>query len=291
MDKNNNVVSIIIPAYQESRAIGKVVDGARRKMIELGGEFEIIVVDDGSDDGTGDIARKAGATVITHPYQRGYGASLKTGLKAAKGETVVLMDGDDQHDPAEIGVLLKERGSYDMVVGKRGKKSHSPLWRRPGKAFLGWLANNISGKDIPDLNSGFRAINREMAIKLSPILPDGFSFSTTITMATLKSGQTICYVPINVRARVGKSSVSPMDGIKTIMLILRIITLFSPFRIFLPVSVFVTTVGIFLAIYNIIDMGQPGIKGTIIVLAGMLFFLFGLMVDQIAALRRGEQVR
>ncbi len=272
--------------------MGDIVAESFRTLRGMSADFEIIVVDDGSTDGTAEAAGKAGAMVIKHPYRRGYGAALKTGVNAARGDKVVFLDADGQHDPADIPKLLGERGVYDMVVGmRRGGSSGSPTWRKPGKFLLGALANNLTRRQIPDLNSGYRAMDRNLALRLIPILPDGFSFSTTITIGALKSGYTINYVPIEVKAREGKSSVTFMDGVNTFMLILRIISLFSPMRVFLPVSALTIVAGLYFVIYNFFSVGQPGIKGTIVVLAGVLFFLFGLMADQIAALRRGEYVR
>lgn len=283
-------VSIIIPAYQESEAIGPVVRNVLRVAQGLGCPAEVIVVDDGSTDNTGDMARDAGAQVLVHPYNRGYGAALKTGIRAATNRTVLFLDADGQHDPEDIRRLLDERKVYDMVVGARRRSQGSPLWRKPGKAFLGWFANNLTGKQIPDLNSGFRALDREMALRFLPIMPNGFSFSTTSTIAAFRGGYTVQYVPIQVAPRVGKSTVTVMDGFKTIMLIIRIVTLFAPLRVFLPVSLATFLMGIGFVIYGYIDSGAASLKGIMVVLASVLFFLFGILVDQVAAIRRGEQI-
>lgn len=283
-------VSIIIPAYQESEAIGPVVRKVLNAVRDLGCPAEVIVVDDGSTDNTGEMAREAGAQVLVHPYNRGYGAALKTGIRAATNRTVIFLDADGQHDPEDIRRLLAERNVYDMVVGARRRSQGSPLWRKPGKFFLGWLANNLTGKNIPDLNSGFRALDREMALRFLPIMPNGFSFSTTSTIATFRGGYTVQYMPIQVAPRIGESSVTVMDGFKTIMLIIRIVTLFSPLRVFLPLSALTFLIGLVFAVNGYITAGESSIRGLIALLASFQFFLFGILVDQVVAVRRGEHI-
>ncbi len=284
-------VSVIIPAYQENEVIGEVVSAVLRVAATLGCDCEVIVVDDGSTDGTGDAARKAGAHVMTHPYNKGYGASLKTGIRHATNRTVIFLDADGQHDPNDIPRLLAERRTYDMVVGARKGTAGSPLWRKPGKVFLGWLANQLTGRKIPDLNSGYRALDREMALRFLPIMPDGFSFSTTSTIAAFKAGYLVKYLPIEVAHRVGKSSVTAGDGFRTIMLIIRLVTLFSPLRVFLPISAVTFLIGLFFTAYGYIYFGEASVKGMIALLAAVQFFLFGVMVDQLVAVRRGEHIR
>lgn len=284
-------VSVIIPAYQESEAIGGVVSSVLRAAPTLGCDCEVIVVDDGSTDSTGDAARKAGAHVLTHPYNKGYGASLKTGIRFATNRTVIFLDADGQHDPNDIARLLAERQTYDMVVGARKGTAGSPLWRKPGKVFLGLLANQLTGRKIPDLNSGYRALDREMALRFLPIMPNGFSFSTTSTIAAFKAGHLVKYIPIEVSHRVGKSSVTAGDGFRTIMLIVRLVTLFSPLRVFLPISAVTFLIGLFFTAYGYINFGEASVKGLIALLAAVQFFLFGILVDQVVAVRRGEHIR
>ncbi len=283
-------VSIVIPAYQEGEAIGGVVAAVREVAVSLGCEYEIIVVDDGSTDGTGDIARMAGAYVLTHPYNKGYGASLKTGIRFATNRTVIFLDADGQHDTNDIPRLLAERQTYDMVVGARKGTAGSPFWRKPGKVFLGWLANQLTGRKIPDLNSGYRALDREMVLRFLPIMPDGFSFSTTSTIAAFKSGHLVHYLPITVAKRVGKSTVTAADGFRTIMLIIRLVTLFAPLRVFLPVSAITFLIGLLFTFHGYIYYGEASVKGMIALLASVQFFLFGVMVDQVVAVRRGESI-
>lgn len=286
-------ISIVIPAYQEAKNIANVVTQVRQVLARIGCESEIIVVDDGSSDGTDRMATEAGAKVVRHAYNRGYGAGLKTGIRAAKGRTVIFIDADGQHDANDIVRMVEERKSFDMVVGARKGTAGSPMWRKPGKIFLGWLANRLTGRKIPDLNSGFRALDREMALKFLPLMPNGFSFSTTSTIAAFKGGYTVQYFPIDVKPaqRDGKSMVSVKDGFNTIMLIIRIVTLFSPLRIFLPVSAATFLFGFGLTAYSYLTQGESSVRGLIAILASLQFFMFGILVDQVAAVRRGETIK
>jgi len=283
-------VSIIIPAFQELATIGATVQLVRKVAASIGCEHEVIVVDDGSVDGTGEAARAAGAQVLTHPYNQGYGAALKTGIRFASYRTVIFVDADGQHNPEDIPRLLRERDRFDMVVGRRKGTAGSHFWRKPGKFFLRWFANSLAGRTIPDLNCGFRAIDREMAVRYLPIMPQGFSFSTTITLAAFKGGYTVQYVPIDVAHRVGKSTVRVSDGFHTIMLIIHLVTLFAPLRIFLPISAVTFAVGLFYTVQAYFIAGAASIKGMIALLTAIQFFLFGIMVDQIVAVRRGEHI-
>lgn len=290
MKKINESVSIVIPAFQERATIEGTVSGVLSVARNLGCEYEVLVVDDGSTDGTGDAARSAGAQVLTCPSNLGYGGALKVGIRAATYRTVLLIDGDGQHDPEDIPRLLADRRTFDMVVGRRKGTAGSHVWRKPGKIVLGWLANQLAGKKIPDLNCGYRAIDREMALRFLPIMPQGFSFSTTITIAAFKAGYSVQYVPIEVAHRVGKSTVKVSDGFRTLMLIIRLVTLFAPLRIFLPVSALTFLVGMFYTVQGYFIAGVASLKGMIALLAAVQFFLFGIMVDQIVAVRRGEHI-
>ena len=290
MKKIVESVSIVIPAFQERATIEATVRSVLRVAAGLGCDYEVIVVDDGSTDGTGSAARDAGAQVLDHPYNKGYGAALKTGIRASSYRTVVLIDGDGQHNPADIPRLMEERSRFDMVVGRRKGTAGSHLWRKPGKLFLRWFANGLAGRTIPDLNCGVRAIDRELALRFLPIMPQGFSFSTTITLAAFKAGYLVQYVPIDVSQRVGKSTVQASDGLRTIMLIIRLVTLFAPLRVFLPVSALTFLVGLYYTVQGYFVAGVASVKGMIALLAAIQFFLFGIMVDQIVAVRRGEHI-
>lgn len=283
-------VTILIPAYEEASSVAAVICGAAAALRATDLSFEILVVDDGSSDGTGDAARTAGATVISHPYNRGYGAALKSGMRAARGQTIVMLDADGQHSPDDIAKLLGCASQYDLVIGARPGTGGSPLWRKPGKLLLRLLANNLTGRRIPDLNSGFRAIRRDIAMRFLPIMPDGFSFSTTSTIAALRGGHTVSFVPIEVKPRKGTSSVTAADGLRTILLIVRIVTLFAPLRVFLPVSLATLLIGSAFILHSYVNQGEASLKGIVVILAGLLFFLFGILVDQVVAIRRGEHI-
>jgi len=283
-------VSIIIPAFQECATIETTVQKVLQAAATLGCPYEVIVVDDGSTDGTGEIAQSLGVQVLTNPCNLGYGASLKAGIRTAGYRTIVTIDADGQHNPEEIPRLVEERHRFDMVVGRRKGTAGSHLWRKPGKLFLRWFANSLAGRTIPDLNCGFRAIDREMALRMLPIMPQGFSFSTTITLAAFKGGYSVLYVPISVSHRAGASTVRVSDGFRTIMLIIRLVTLFAPLRVFLPVSAVTFLVGLYYTIQGYFIAGVASVKGMIALLTAVQFFLFGIMVDQIVALRRGEHI-
>ncbi|MHC4637843.1 MAG: glycosyltransferase family 2 protein [Planctomycetota bacterium] len=279
-------VSVILPAFNEAEAIGEVLD----KLVPLAGEkgWEVLVVDDGSADQTGVIAQDHGAKVLTHPYNRGYGASLKTGLHAAAGDVVVIMDSDGQHDENDISRLLEEIDNYDMVVGERVKGSHNEWIRRPGKWVLSRVANILSARKIPDLNSGLRAFKKELLLKLIHLMPDGFSFSTTSTVAYCSMNFRTKYIPIKTRARVGTSTVKQVrHGFETLLLMLRLIVLFNPLKVFMPVSLFFILTGTIYQIFIFITEGLHVHGGAVVTLiAGIQIFLFGLMIDQISSIRR-----
>jgi glycosyltransferase involved in cell wall biosynthesis len=285
----DNRVSIVIPAYNEEDGIRGTLD--KLLLINQKRDWEIIVVNDGSTDNTRDIIENIkGINVIHHPYNRGYGSALKTGIRHAKGNRVVFFDGDGQHNPEEIGKLLNNFKNYDMLVGERGKDSHKDWIRKPGKWILSRVANYLTGRKIPDLNSGFRLVKKDIIKSLIHLFPDGFSFSTTATIAFMNMGYNVGYFPINANKRVGKSTVKQLKhGPGVLLLILRLIVLFNPLKVFLPASFFTFLLGIiYEIIYGIILV--PGIKllpaSVLIILSGILIFFFGLVVDQVSEMRK-----
>ena len=280
-------VSFIVPTHNEGSSIQGVIDGLQSLIKTLPQhEFEIVVINDGSTDQTGQILEKnQGVKVITHPYAKGYGASLKAGIKNASHDWVFFIDGDGQAKPEEIPKLLEFAGEYDMVVGARQNKN-APLIRAPGRALLHFLANYLSERKIPDLNCGFRVIRKDKIDQFRHLLPDSFSFTTTITLAFQKAGLDIKYIPITINKRSGgKSSVKPSHAIKMFFLILRTITMFSPLRIFMPVFLvllFVTAISLGYDIYHINISNTT----TVLFLAALIIFFFGLLADQMSAIRR-----
>lgn len=276
-------ISIVVPAYNEERSIGTVLDQLRRAMPDA----EVVVVDDGSSDGTRNIAEARGVRVLSHLRNRGYGAALKTGVRAATEDVVVFFDADGQHNVDEIEPMVAQLKEAEMVVAERVNDAAVAGWRWVGKWVL-WLAFLVLvGVRMQDINCGLRAFRRTTLLRYLPLLPNGFSFSTTSSIVYLKFGHTVMFHPIRVQRRVGKSTVRPIaDGLNTLMLILRLVTLFAPLRVFLPLAAALVTVGCFYGIYKFFQVGL-GIPGgaIVLILFGLVCFLLGVVCDQIAALR------
>lgn len=231
-------VSVVIPAYNEEQAVGSVIAELREVLRRHGIEAEIIVVDDGSADQTAQAAADAGARVLRHRSNRGYGAALKSGVAAASNDYIVITDADGTYPCEYIPEMLDRLEGSDMVVGARvGKNLKIPLLRRPAKWALNRLANYLTKAHIPDLNSGLRAFRRDLVMQYFPILPDQFSWTTTITVAMHCDKYAVTYLPINYRARRGSSKIVPWDAGSFAILILRTAMLFRPLRIFVPVVI------------------------------------------------------
>lgn len=275
--------TIVIPAYNEERGLAKALPPLMASAGAKG--WEVIVIDDGSTDGTAEAARREGAIVIRHPDNKGYGAALKSGIRRASRETIVTMDADSQHDAARIESLLEHMDRYDMVVGaRRGMRG----LRAPGKLLLALVANFLAGVKIPDLNSGFRAFRRDTVRSFLHFCPNTFSFTTTITLAYLREGYAVKYVPIEADERVGRRSTVRFfrDGYKTLLLIIRVIVLFNPLKVFVPVSLILFATGAAFTIYGIVDFGRAPNLGVITILSSVILFFMGVLADQISALRR-----
>jgi glycosyltransferase involved in cell wall biosynthesis len=284
-----SVLTIIIPAFNEEKGIKNTIEDllpfAKKN------NWEILVVNDGSSDRTKEIISEiSGISYINHPYNKGYGASLKTGIKASEGNLIAFYDADGQHDPKDLENLAENIDSHDMVVGQRGKDSHQDLIRKPGKWVLGKVANFLVGRKIPDLNSGLRVIRKDVIINLLHLFPDGFSFSTTSTVAFMNMGYDVVYIKIKVKKRVGTSSVRQIrHGANTILLITRLIVLFNPLKVFMPIALLIFWLGCFYEIIAGIILA-PSIDvlpaAILMILAGIIIFFFGLVVDQISELRK-----
>ena len=222
-------ISIVIPVFNEAQNLAEVL--AKIRALELA-QAEIIVVDDGSSDGTADIALNAGANVIRHPYNIGNGAAVKSGIRAARGRLILFMDGDGQHQPEDIPKLLIAAGSYHMVVGARAKGSKLRLHRNAANTIYNLVASYVTQFKVQDLTSGFRVLSRRDALRFIDLLPNTFSYPTTLTLAFLRSGLTVKYVPIQTLYRAGQSKISlVIDGVRFFLIIAKIATLFSPFRV------------------------------------------------------------
>jgi glycosyltransferase involved in cell wall biosynthesis len=283
MDKSRRV-SIVIPAYNEKGSISRTIEEINEAIKTLDDILEVIVVDDGSTDGTAEIAKQSPSVrVIQHPQNRGYGASLKTGIRHAAGEIILIIDADSTYPIEEIPLLLSHMDTYDMVVGARtGKDVKIQPIRKPAKWVLSKLANYLSGTKIPDLNSGFRAFKREIALKFFNILPDQFSFTTTITLGMICSGYTIKYVPISYHHRVGKSKISPIrDTSNFILLIMRTIIYFNPLKIFLPISLGLGVLGVAMLCYDIFVIRDIGDKTVLLFSMALLIGAIGMLSDLI----------
>ena len=280
---SQSALSIIIPAYNEEqgldRALGRLMPIARDK------GWEVIVIDDGSTDGTGNTATRHGARLVSHPENKGYGASLKTGIRNASHELVLMMDSDGQHDASQIEMLLAHAERYDMVVGARKKNVGA---RAPGKKLLSLVANYLSDVKIPDLNSGFRVFKKDTIKSFLHFCPNGFSFTTTITLAYLREGYSVKYIPIDVEKRIGRASTVAFlrDGYGAFMLIIRVIVLFNPLKVFMPASLVLFIVGVVFSVYGIIAFGRVPNTGVLTILSSIILFFMGILADQISAIRR-----
>jgi glycosyltransferase involved in cell wall biosynthesis len=275
-------LSIVIPAKNEADAIGTAVAGAKKEYPEA----EIIVVDDGSSDDTAKVAEQAGAKVVRHPESLGNGAAVKAGARAASGDIIAFMDGDGQHDAAEFGKLLEKLDQgYDMVIGARSSGSHANVGRLYANGIYNVIASWLTGRRIPDLTSGFRVARANLFKRFLYLLPNGFSYPTTITMAFLRAGFPIRFEPIPVAKRIGKSHIRPVrDGIRFMVIIFKIATLYSPLKIFLPISVLFFASGAGWYAYTFSTMGRFTNMSMLLFSAAVIVFLIGLISEQITAL-------
>ncbi len=278
-------LTVIIPAYNEEQGIGQTLD----MLIPVikSNNFQLIVVNDGSVDGTENIIKEKGVFLISHPYNKGYGSALKTGIMAANSPYIALYDADGQHNPQDLLNLWNNKENYDMLIGMRGKDSHQEWIRKPGKWVIQKTANFLTGRKIPDLNSGLRIIKRERLIDKMHLFSETFSFSTTSTVAFMSLGYFVDYYPIKVNKRFGKSTIKQLKhGPSTLLLILRMVILYNPLKVFLPVSIIMFIIGILWGVYGYIIFKRFPNSATLLTLMGVLFFFIGLISDQISTLNK-----
>lgn len=275
-------VTVILPAFNEADSIGQVVTELRA----AAAWHEVLVVDDGSTDGTGRAAADAGARVIRHPYNKGNGASVKSAIRAAGSEWIVIVDADGQHRPADAVHLVSRLGEYELVVGARHRMTQATTGRWLGNALLNWLASYLTEREIPDLTSGFRAARRECLLEFIHLLPNGFSTPTTTTLAFLKAGYNVAFEPVDARARVGTSKIRfASDGAKFLLILLKVITIFSPLRIFAPISALSFAVGAIYGAWNFVYHSRIPNGAVVLLLFSIMIMLVGLVSEQISTLR------
>lgn len=275
-------VSVVIPAFNEADAIAEVVRDLRAEA----GWHELLVVDDGSTDNTATQAEAAGARVIRQPYNKGNGAAVKTGIRAASGQYLLIIDADGQHKPSDAVRLVAHLGAYDLVVGARAATTQAGRLRRLGNALLNWLSGYLAERHIPDLTSGFRGARLDYLREFLFLLPNGFSTPTTTTLAFIKAGHNVRFEPVEARQRTGQSKIRlSRDGVRFLVIILRVITIYSPMRIFLPVAGVSFALGAAYAAWTIATQTHITNSSVLLIMFGVVVFLVGLVSEQISAQR------
>lgn len=281
MDSGSSI-SIVLPAKDEAAALSELLPRLRAAQPDA----EIIVVDDGSDDNTRDVCMGNGVTCLHSPYSMGNGAAIKRGARKANGDILVFMDGDGQHDPADIARLLERLGEgYDMVVGARAWRSQAGVGRGLANGFYNWFASRITGQAIADLTSGFRAVRATRFHEFLHLLPNGFSYPTTSTIAFFRSAYPVAYEPIVAAKRIGKSHIRPLrDGLRFLLIIFKITTLYSPLKLFAPASFVFFLLGLAYYGYTLATAHRFTNMSALLLSAAVIIFLIGLISEQITNL-------
>ncbi|MFA5029385.1 MAG: glycosyltransferase family 2 protein [Patescibacteria group bacterium] len=290
MENNQTInLSVVVPVYNESQKVQQTVEMLKKELIGLGIEHEIIVINDGSTDDSKEVLNKIeGIKLINHPYNKGYGAALKTGVLNSGHDWILFFDSDGQHRPEDIKNFIAHINDYELIAGDRtGGKYVRPTLRKPGLWLLRVVANYLVDYKIPDLNCGLRLVKKNILKNYLHLMPNGFSMSTTSTLAFLKDKKNVKFLPIEINKREGgsKSTVKPRDGFTTLMLIFRLIMTFSPLRIFFPVSLILFIVALIFLAFDLISINLSD-STIFLFIASILVFFFGLLADQIAAIRR-----
>lgn len=279
---SNPQISIIIPAKNEQSGLASILPDLRNQYPTA----EILVVDDGSTDETPNIAKAHGAQVLSHPYSKGNGAAIKAGTRVAKGTTLIFMDADGQHQPKDISSLLtKLNEGYDMVVGARSRNSQANIHRATANGIYNRLASWMVGHKVEDLTSGFRAVRVEKFRRFLYLLPNGFSYPTTITMCFFRAGHAVGYIPIRAPKRIGKSHLKILrDGVRFMLIMFRIATLYSPLKLFFPISLAFFVGGLGYSAYTMNEMHRFTNMSALLFITAILIFLIGLISEQITML-------
>ncbi|GAB3371844.1 glycosyltransferase family 2 protein [Spongiibacter taiwanensis] len=285
------MISIVIPAKNEAESLRILLPTLKERLDDIGKDHEIIVVNDGSTDETGQVCNENDVIEIAQPYSKGNGAAIKAGARKAMGDVIVFMDGDGQHKPEDIPMLLEKLDEgYDLVVGARLSGSQASLGRATANGFYNLLASYMTGRKVEDLTSGFRAVRAERFKEFLYLLPNGFSYPTTSTMAFFRAGYSVCYVPIHAEKRLGKSHLQPIkDGVRFLLIIFKIGTLYSPLKLFAPAAMLFFLLGLGWYGYTLVTMNRFTNMSALLFTSSVMIFLMGLISEQITSLMYKER--
>lgn len=286
MTTTDDSVSIVIPAKNEREGLAKIVP----QLVELYPDYELIVVDDGSTDGSRELLKKFAVTVVSHPYSKGNGAAIKSGARAANNDIIVFMDGDGQHEPEDVRKLVEKIASgYDLVVGARQRGSQASFPRAMANGLYNKLASYMTGRKVEDLTSGFRAVRACKFREFLYLLPNGFSYPTTSTMAFFRAGYSVCYEPIHAANRVGYSHLRPLkDGVRFLIIIFKVGSLYSPLKLFGPAAALLFILGAGWYGYTLLALSRFTNMSALLFTSSMMVFLMGLISEQITMLMYKE---
>lgn len=279
-------LSVIVPLYNEREIFPTVLKNLAETLDQWDGEKEILIVDDGSTDGFEPEIIRDWVRVVRHPHNMGNGAAVKTGIRAAKGDWCALMDADGQHDPREIFLLADKLDKYSLAVGARNFQTDGEPLRNMANRFYCLLAGYVAGVKINDLTSGFRAFHRKKALELIHLYPNGFSYPTTMTLGMIRLGYPVTFLPITVSERTGVSKINPMrDGIRFLLIILKIATLFSPLKLFVPIAAGMAGLGMLIYVYVLLFAHRFSLWSVVLLTNAITIFMMGLVAEEITSLK------